>query len=168
MNSSNPKFWALIGFIFGAIIAAGGSMASPIESLVGGIVQSAIWFGVSSLIIKNRGSRASNTRKKFDYVETKKDTSTASKPSSRKICDKCKSPVPMAETSCLKCRSTSFSHIYENAGFVQETSEEALSRIFEIYEPVEVTDSSEFKICPMCAEQIRFAAKKCRYCQHLM
>jgi len=57
MNSSNAKFWALIGFIFGAILAAGGSMANPIESIVGGVIQAVIWFGVSSLILQIRNKR---------------------------------------------------------------------------------------------------------------
>jgi hypothetical protein len=29
-------------------------------------------------------------------------------------------------------------------------------------------EDEEFKTCPMCAEQIRFAAKKCRFCQHML
>ena len=54
MNTSNPKFWALIGFVVGLLLAAGGKVATPLDALIGGLIQSAIWFGVSSLIIKRK------------------------------------------------------------------------------------------------------------------
>jgi hypothetical protein len=53
-------------------------------------------------------------------------------------------------------------------GYVQESSEEALSRVFGASELNISKKPDEFKTCPMCAEQIRFAAKKCRFCQHLL
>ena len=128
MNSSNPKFWALVGFIFGAVLAAGGSMASPIESIVGGIIQAAIWFGVSSLILQKRNKQKISNGQSID---------------------------------------TQVSQAPITPGFSQESSEEALAKMFNSTDSNTKDSSEEFKNCPMCAEQIRFAAKKCRFCQHL-
>ena len=58
MNTSNPKFWALIGFIFGIVLAAGGTIATPLDALVGGLIQAAIWFGISSFIIKRKSKKS--------------------------------------------------------------------------------------------------------------
>ena len=55
MNTSNPRFWALIGFGVGAVIALAGSTATPLDSLIGGLIQAGIWFGVSYLILKRKG-----------------------------------------------------------------------------------------------------------------
>jgi hypothetical protein len=54
MNTSNPKFWAVIGFIVGLVLAAGGTIATPLDALLGGLIQAAIWFGVSTLIIRRK------------------------------------------------------------------------------------------------------------------
>jgi hypothetical protein len=129
VNSSNPKFWALLGFIFGAVIAAGGSMASPIESIVGGIIQAAIWFGVSSLILKKRNKQKISNALNINTQEKQ---------------------TPLI------------------SGFSQESSEEALTRMFSSRDSTLQDEDEEFKTCPMCAEQIRFAAKKCRFCQHFL
>ena len=129
MNSRNPKFWALIGFGIGAVVAAGGGVTGPLDSIFGGIIQAAIWFGVSSLILQKRNKqKISNTQS--------------------------------INTQVIQAPIT--------PGFSQESSEEALDRMFNAIDSSTQDSSLEFKNCPMCAEQIKFAAKKCRYCQHLL
>ena len=129
MNSKNPKFWALIGFGIGAVVAAGGGVTGPLDSIFGGIIQAAIWFGVSSLILQKRNKQKISNTQSFNTQVTQ-------------------APV--------------------TPGFSQESSEEAFARMFSSEISSTQDSSEEFKNCPMCAEQIRFAAKKCRYCQHLL
>jgi ribosomal protein L40E len=153
VNSGNPLFWALIGFGVGAVIAAAGSIATPADSLVGGLIQALIWFGVSSFVIKRKS-------KKIEMSNSlPADTSSKSNISNddylqAKICDVCQERVPLDFKKCFECNGTSFTHKKVPAGdFVAANSPNFLP---------------EFKACPMCAEEIKFAAKKCRYCQHLI
>ena len=57
MSTSNPKFWAGVGFVFGVVLAAGGELQSPLDTLFGGALQALLWFGVSYIIIKRRASK---------------------------------------------------------------------------------------------------------------
>lgn len=150
MNKRNPFFWATIGFGVGAVIASAGRIANPIDSL-GGLIQAMIWYGVSSLIIKQKS-------KKVDFLNDSNNSSNPDsfdsdeKYSSAKICDSCENRVPFEFTKCFNCGGTIFSHKKVAAGeFVSKDSPDLLP---------------ETKVCPMCAEDVKFAAKKCRFCQH--
>ena len=63
--------------------------------------------------------------------------------SRKKFCSNCKLEVAMEQAWCSSCTSSIFEY--------KEI----------ILEPVQL------KTCPMCAEKIQPAAKKCRYCQHM-
>jgi threonine/homoserine/homoserine lactone efflux protein len=57
MPTSNPKFWAVVGFVVGVVMATGGELNSPLDALLGGVIQALVWFGVSYLIIKRKASK---------------------------------------------------------------------------------------------------------------
>jgi len=50
--TSDARIWGLIGFGVGAVLASGGSLNTPLDSILGGAIQAAIWFFASKLIIR--------------------------------------------------------------------------------------------------------------------
>ena len=57
MNSKNPFFWALVGFVIGFVVASGGDISSPLDSSVGGLLQAGIWYFVSKVILSKKSGR---------------------------------------------------------------------------------------------------------------
>jgi hypothetical protein len=58
LNTSNPKFWTLIGFGVGALLAAGGVDNSMADVITGGIIQGLIWLGISFLILSTKRNKS--------------------------------------------------------------------------------------------------------------
>jgi ribosomal protein L40E len=147
MNSKNPKFWALIGFGLGAVLAAAGQVATPLDSIVGGLIQAGIWFGVSTLILK---SKAQTVAKSIPDNSGSIKFNNSEEFVTSKICDQCSKPVPMDFVKCSLCNGSTFTH-----------KRIAKSEAVEITSPNLYPDT---KLCKFCAEEVKFAAVKCKHC----
>ncbi len=149
MTSQNPKYWALIGFGVGAVIASTSTFATPLDSLMSGLIQALIWFGVSKLILQRRSKSPVLTQPKSEMESQIIQTITEGLVPV-KLCDHCNKQVPFDYPKCSLCQNSNFTHKKILPGEVVNSES---ANLF-----------PETKKCIYCFEEIKFQAIICKHC----
>ena len=142
--------------------AFSGGTTGFIMLLIGAVLFTLIfWQNLQRLLGKEKPSSFSQINNKLPIEHNKRTTSI-------KKCDKCGKLLEARWGHCPACLGTTFTYEQRELKPYEDRPQDVVENANAILDGKTENSNPEFKICPMCAEQIRFAAKKCRYCSSLI